>query len=467
MKNKSLEKSIIAAKYKINYLLGQGGIATTYAAENLETKEQVAIKVLSLGNLNNWKNLELFEREAKILAQLNHAAIPQYIDYFQEDTEDTRNFYLVQQLASGKPLSEWIDRKWRPEETEVKELAIQLLEILVYLQQLTPPIIHRDIKPQNIIRQADGTVFLVDFGAVQDVDHHTVTGGSTVVGTFGYMAPEQFRGKASLGTDLYGLGTTLLYLLTRQEPDRLPQKNLKINFRSYVYLEKDFANWLDKIIEPAAEDRLTSAEEALAVLKGEKKLTFLGIKKNQSKKARRGAIASVTKRKSQLIIEIPGAWNYSSSCQFIVSLVTTYNLIWLLIFVIVIKSGLLQIAGFNLLLLGLIPLFCFLLGLGTLVYFYQLAFLNLKIKLDEKFLRVEKSAKLLNYRNLSHKEHINNLKRVRITHIGEPIFKNIWTTCSVETAYIIVHFGLFLSRKEQQWLVTEILNFSDFILLAE
>ena len=200
-------------QYSLINILGQGGIATTYAAENNQTQEKVAIKILSLNKINQWKTLELFEREAKILAQLNHPGIPQYIDYFQIEDTTSHNFYLVQQLAPGKSLSEWVNNQWRPETIQVEQLAIQILEILVYLQQLTPPIIHRDIKPQNIIRQVDGKIFLVDFGAVQDVYDRTINGGSTIVGTYGYMAPEQFRGGAVLATDLYSLGCTLLSVL--------------------------------------------------------------------------------------------------------------------------------------------------------------------------------------------------------------------------------------------------------------
>ncbi|MEO0868905.1 MAG: protein kinase, partial [Cyanobacteria bacterium J06642_11] len=89
---------------------------------------------------------------------------------------------------------------------------------LDYLHGLNPPIIHRDVKPQNIIWSQNGRIFLVDFGAVQTVYQNTIAFSSTVVGTFGYMAPEQFRGQAYPTTDLYGLGTTLLALLTHQNP---------------------------------------------------------------------------------------------------------------------------------------------------------------------------------------------------------------------------------------------------------
>jgi eukaryotic-like serine/threonine-protein kinase len=263
---------ILNDRYQIIEILGQGGIATTYAAKDLETDETVAIKVMSLRRAQDWKAIELFEREAKILAQLNHPCIPKYLDYFQIDSDRDREFYIVQSLAPGMPLSVLIDRGWQPEIAEVEQIAAQILAILAYLHHLTPPVIHRDLKPQNLIKSLDGKISLVDFGAVQDTYHQTVTGGSTVVGTYGYMAPEQFRGQAFLSTDLYGLGTTLLFLLTRADPSNLPQKQLKINFRSTLKLPRNFADWLDRMLEPTVEQRFTTAAESLAVLQGLQKL---------------------------------------------------------------------------------------------------------------------------------------------------------------------------------------------------
>ncbi|MEL7244142.1 MAG: serine/threonine-protein kinase, partial [Cyanobacteria bacterium J06573_2] len=238
-------------------------------AKELPTGNKVALKVLSLQRIQDFKALDLFEREAKILSQLAHPSIPHYIDYFEIKSENNSCFYLVQEVAKGKPLNILIKEGWQPSEREVKKIAIQILEILKYLQQLIPPVIHRDIKPENIIYSDEGKVSLVDFGAVQDVYHQTVTGRNTVVGTYGYMAPEQFYGQAVLSTDLYGLGATLIYLLTRKFPSDLPQRNLRIDFQKSVNIDKKFSRWLKRMIEPVVEDRFSSAIEALAILQGE------------------------------------------------------------------------------------------------------------------------------------------------------------------------------------------------------
>jgi serine/threonine protein kinase len=225
---------IIDGRYQLVELLGAGGSGVTYRAIRLSDRSDVAIKILSLRHINDWKQLELFEREAKVLSQLNHPQIPKYLEYFHLDTDDNRTFWIVQQLAPGKSLTEWVNSGWRGTEAEVKDITSQLLGILQYLHQQSPPLIHRDIKPHNIIRDEDGRVFLVDFGAVQNVYHDTLLKRHTVAGTYGYMAPEQFRGAAVIASDLYGLGATILYVLTHRSPADLPQSRLKLVFRDRV-----------------------------------------------------------------------------------------------------------------------------------------------------------------------------------------------------------------------------------------
>ncbi|MFZ1027040.1 MAG: serine/threonine-protein kinase [Limnoraphis robusta] len=257
---------IIAQRYRIVTPLGEGGMGITYEAEDLTNYQRVALKAVSLRQAQDWKILELFEREAKVLSHLNHPGIPKYLDYFHLDTDEDRQFYLIRELVSGDSLTAWVEKGWHPTEAEIKQIAIKVLEILSYLHQLNPPIIHRDIKPQNIIRQADGKVFLVDFGAVQDIYRNTISFSGTFVGTIGYMPPEQLRGKAYPASDLYSLGGTLLYLLTHRSPDELPQKRMKIDVRSCVQISPEFAHWLERMLEPMFEDRFQSATQALNAL---------------------------------------------------------------------------------------------------------------------------------------------------------------------------------------------------------
>jgi len=201
----------IANRYLILDRLGAGGSAITYKALNLETNRQVALKALSLGELEDIKKVELFQREAETLQQLSHPAIPQYLDCFTIDTEKDRTFYLVQELAEGQSLATLVEQGWRGTEKEIKDIAGQVLKILIYLHAQHPSVIHRDLTPGNIIRGADGGIFLVDFGAVQHSYYTTLMRGSTAVGTLGYAAPEQWTSKAIPATDLYSLG--LLYCI--------------------------------------------------------------------------------------------------------------------------------------------------------------------------------------------------------------------------------------------------------------
>lgn len=253
---------LIAGRYRTQSILGQGSSGITFAVEDIHTRQPYALKALSLRGIQDWKQLELFEREAQVLSQLDHPAIPNYIDYFKTDTDKDRWFYIVQELAPGQSLADLVKEGWRASQAEAREITLQILDILKYLHELSPPIIHRDIKPQNIIRSEDGQIYLVDFGAVQNIDQHTRF-GSTVVGTYGYMAPEQFQGTAKPATDLYALGATLLFLLTHCFPADLPQKRLKIDLRSAVRLQPAFADWLEKMLEPTIEDRFTTAQSSI------------------------------------------------------------------------------------------------------------------------------------------------------------------------------------------------------------
>jgi serine/threonine protein kinase len=257
-------------RYQVISELGRQTGRRTLLALDLETQQQVVVKVLYLGQDFDWQDLKLFEREAETLKTLNHPQIPRYLDYFEFETSNDKGFGLVQTYVAAKSLEEQLQTGRRFSELELKELAISLLEILNYLHQHQPPIIHRDIKPSNILLSnrsgnSIGEVSLVDFGSVQNIAAQE--GGTiTVVGTYGYMSPEQFGGRTKPASDLYSLGATLIYVMTGLHPTELPQQDLCIQFRQVSDVSREFADWLEWMTEPSLQQRFTSAEIAIAAI---------------------------------------------------------------------------------------------------------------------------------------------------------------------------------------------------------
>ncbi len=152
----------------------------------------------------------------------------------------------------------------------------------------------------------------------------------TFVGTIGYMPPEQLKGKAYCASNLYSLGGTLLYLLTHRLPDELPQKRMKIDFRSCVQISPEFADWLEIILEPMWEDRFQSAKEALNVLTNKSKIISPAsyLVKNYHNKPLSSKV-NLQKTPTNLIINIPSASIFSAIFLLIFSIIICYRLLFL------------------------------------------------------------------------------------------------------------------------------------------
>jgi hypothetical protein len=217
--------SLHDGRYSILGPLGSGAQGTTWDAVDRRDGRAVAIKRFDVRGARAWKDVELAEREARVLAELTHPMLPRYIEHFEDDGA----LYLVMEKIEGTPLSE-LRRAGSMAEGSVLRLLRDADEVLAYLHGRSPPVIHRDLKPSNVIRRADGSFAFVDFGAVRD--RLRPDGGSTVVGTFGYMAPEQFQGRAGPGSDVYAIGATALAMLTGEEPERLPHRGLAIDIEA-------------------------------------------------------------------------------------------------------------------------------------------------------------------------------------------------------------------------------------------
>ncbi|MGB6296075.1 MAG: serine/threonine-protein kinase [Rivularia sp. (in: cyanobacteria)] len=265
-----MTNQILEERYEIQKELGHNPGRKTLLAKDLETQELVVIKILQLGTEVTWQDLRLFEREAQILQQLSHPAIPDYLNSFDLDLPDIKGFALVQTYIPATSLEEHIQLGRNFNEVEVKQIAKALLEVLNYLHTGQYPVIHRDIKPSNILlgnRSGNyvGDVYLVDFGAVKTTAQQG--GTMTVVGTYGYMAQEQFGGRAVAASDLYSLGATLIYLVTGKHPADLLGDDMIIEFEKSVNLSPDFIKWLKWMTQTTIKNRPSSAKVALTELK--------------------------------------------------------------------------------------------------------------------------------------------------------------------------------------------------------
>ncbi|MHB8777438.1 MAG: outer membrane protein assembly factor BamB family protein [Anaerolineales bacterium] len=209
----------LVKRYTIQDVIGVGGMGSVYRARDLHfpnVVKLVAVKEminLAPDPLVRQTIVQNFEREANMLATLNHPAIPRIYDYF---TEDNRS-YLVLEFIHGKDLESVIgDAHGFLPEDQVISWAIQLCDVLEYLHGHKPdPIIFRDMKPSNVMINHNGDVVLVDFGIAKTFQ----TGQKgTMIGTEGYSPPEQYRGEATPLADLYSMGATLHHAVTRRDP---------------------------------------------------------------------------------------------------------------------------------------------------------------------------------------------------------------------------------------------------------
>ena len=283
---------LLRERYEIQSLLGEGGFARTYLAVDRQLNRKCVVKALSLRHIDTFKAKELFDREAKILANLHHPHIPEFIDFFTGDSPEGAQVYLIQEHKSGENLSQIIEKGRHFTEKEVIRIAIKIAEIMEYLQGFSPPIIHRDIKPSNILLSGSNEPDLIDFGAVRDKvlnDPVLRNEGPTIVGTYGYMPLEQFEGRAVPASDIYSLGVTLIFMLSQKEPWEMGKQGMRLNFREHVRISSGFFDVLEKMIEPDPANRYASAaelKEALEILLKPKRKTAVvtPIPKNKLKK---------------------------------------------------------------------------------------------------------------------------------------------------------------------------------------
>jgi serine/threonine protein kinase len=254
--------TIRIGEYECVERLGAGGQATTWLAEPAGGGERLLLKVFHVEVADDWKAAELFERAARVLESIDHPNIPAYHDHFEVESDGVVKLCLARDFVAGDSLQDRIDADGSMSEDEVVDLAIELLEVLRYLHAKTPPVVHRDIKPANVILGDDGRPYLVDFGAVQ-AEVLSETGGSTVVGTAGYVAPEQLMGRAEPSSDIYALGVTLVHLLTHTPPTELPSDGFELRYDDRLEASSGLKYVLGRMTRADIEEREASADGLL------------------------------------------------------------------------------------------------------------------------------------------------------------------------------------------------------------
>ena len=249
--------------YVVQQVLSEQPYSRVYRAAPAEGPS-VVLKELAFSLIPNAQTLEAFHREAALLRQLTHPQLPTFLDAFQEGSGVETRLYLAMTYVEGRSLQEELEAH-RFNEAEALEVAAQGLELLVYLHGLSPPLLHRDIKPANLLRRPDGSLALVDFGAARDVQRTTAR-QSTLVGTVGYMPPEQLLGVTTPGSDVYALGATLVHLLSRVPPGELMGEGMGLDFQKRVNVRKPTLDFLLRLVHPKPRRRFATAAQALEAL---------------------------------------------------------------------------------------------------------------------------------------------------------------------------------------------------------
>ncbi|WP_330437498.1 serine/threonine protein kinase [Micromonospora sp. NBC_00821] len=209
---------VLSGRYRLDERVATGGMGDVWRASDLILGRQVAVKVLLPALVSDPDFIARFRAEARIMAALRHPGIVQVFDCGADDLPDGgRADYLVMEFVDGEPLSKRIEAAGRLDVAETMSIVAQAAAALNAAHR--GGIVHRDVKPSNLLVQEDGTVVLVDFGVARSTDITSITSTNAVPGTALYMAPEQAAGRPVSGaTDIYALGAVTYCCLTGSPP---------------------------------------------------------------------------------------------------------------------------------------------------------------------------------------------------------------------------------------------------------
>jgi serine/threonine protein kinase len=260
--------TVLRDRYEILSQIGAGSFGIAYTAKDLESpsKKSCVIKQFNQINIDNDEMIaarEGFDREARFLEQLHHECIPTFYAQFREKGQ----FYIVQSLVEGVPLSKELKAGEKKDEKYIKELLINILTPLEYVH--SQDIIHRDLKPANLIRRNDGKISLIDFGAVKELVNQPSSRAGTTIGTPGYMPSEQAIGDAKFSSDVYAVGKIAIQAATGVYPSELANDRDTGNL-IWQYLAPEISpelkDILSKMVRYNFAARYSSAAETLIAL---------------------------------------------------------------------------------------------------------------------------------------------------------------------------------------------------------
>ncbi len=277
------DSSLIHGCYKIDREIGHGSQGKVFKATNVHTGRSVALKQLRIDSVKNWKEYELFSRESEVLASLNIEGVAHFVESFECLDDDPPCAYIVQDFIEGETLAEIIEKGTSLERARIFDIGCQLAIILEKIHAHDPIVIHRDIKPGNVIigKNPDGSdqVHLIDFGAV--ANPQIQTGGSTVAGTYGYMPPEQLVGNPVPVSDIYALGAMMTYMLSGVSPSDMQVSDFRLVIEPHLAKEPPAViSLLRQMLDPNAETRLCDyglIQRAFAMFREDKFNIDLGV----------------------------------------------------------------------------------------------------------------------------------------------------------------------------------------------
>lgn len=253
------------AGYRFLSCLKRVGGTESWLAEDTAHAQKVVVKRLQIAQAAHLNELRDFEREVENLSALQHPAFPQLLQVEKGEQE----WLLVQSCLPGDTLQQKVTQHWQPSpELLFAEIASQLLMALKGLHEQQPPLIHRDLQPENILLQETPKgieVSLLDFGGAAQRLLQTGSGGSTRTGSFGYTAPEQYLGQHSPQSDLFSLGMCLIYALRQRSPASYCWEQQMLDL-SDLALDKGLKAWLQRLTHLDPAQRPASAEDARVAL---------------------------------------------------------------------------------------------------------------------------------------------------------------------------------------------------------